>query len=123
MPEQPGSDRAPRPKAIPDPLKFRIIRTLGHSERFLHGQDLEISATPSRPSTYVPALELEPSAARQPRVEAPRASVEWRRRNFAEVEVGFSVAEARREAERCLRCDLEFTAPPDAAAPEHQAKG
>jgi NADH-quinone oxidoreductase subunit F len=42
------------------------------------------------------------------RVETPRASIEWRKRNFAEVEVGLSVQEARCEAGRCLRCDLEF---------------
>jgi hypothetical protein len=37
--------------------------------------------------------------------------VEWRKRNFAEVEVSLSVAEAAGEACRCLRCDLEFTQP------------
>jgi NADPH-dependent glutamate synthase beta subunit-like oxidoreductase len=45
------------------------------------------------------------------RVETPRASVEWRKRNFAEVEVALSVTEARRESHRCLRCDVEFTKP------------
>ena len=43
------------------------------------------------------------------RVETPRASVEWRKRNFAEVEVALSQEETSREAHRCLRCDLEFT--------------
>jgi hypothetical protein len=51
------------------------------------------------------------------RAETPRAPAEWRRRNFAEVEVTFSPEEATREACRCLRCDLEFTQPaqPEAA--------
>ncbi len=44
------------------------------------------------------------------RAETPRAPAEWRTRNFAEVEVALSPGEARREALRCLRCDLEFTA-------------
>jgi len=48
------------------------------------------------------------------RVETPRAPAEWRRRNFAEVEVSLSIDEAYREARRCLRCDLEFTAPKEA---------
>jgi hypothetical protein len=46
-----------------------------------------------------------------PRAETPRVPAEWRKRNFAEVEVSFSAEEARREARRCLRCDLEFTQP------------
>ena len=43
------------------------------------------------------------------RVELPRAPVAWRRRGFAEVEMAFAAEEARREACRCYRCDLEFT--------------
>ncbi len=37
--------------------------------------------------------------------------MEWRKRNFAEVEVTLSPDEASCEAGRCLRCDLEFTQP------------
>jgi len=55
------------------------------------------------------------------RVETPRASVEWRKRNFAEVEVSLSVAEACRESHRCLRCDLEFTKPKPPVAQEEPA--
>jgi hypothetical protein len=43
------------------------------------------------------------------RIETPRADAEWRKRNFAEVEVTLSQTEAKRESHRCLRCDLEFT--------------
>jgi hypothetical protein len=43
------------------------------------------------------------------RAQTPRAPADWRKRNFAEVEVTLSQAEARRESLRCLRCDLEFT--------------
>jgi NADH-quinone oxidoreductase subunit F len=98
-------------------------RSAAMIEAFLRGKQLAIATAPSRPSTFVPALATASSTSRQPRVEAPRASVDWRRRNFAEVEVGFSVAEARCEAERCLRCDLEFTAPSAEAAGKQQAKG
>ena len=45
------------------------------------------------------------------RVETPRADVQWRKRGFAEVEMSLTVDEAKREARRCLRCDLEFTRP------------
>ena len=52
-----------------------------------------------------PAFTVDPAAA------VARAPAEWRKRNFAEVEVSLAPEEATREALRCLRCDLEFTAP------------
>ncbi|HPA80078.1 MAG TPA: NADH-ubiquinone oxidoreductase-F iron-sulfur binding region domain-containing protein [Thermoanaerobaculales bacterium] len=81
-------------------------------ELFLLGEPLEKPATATLPRVYVePPPSLDVEAAPGERVETPRASVAWRRRNFAEVEVTLSPDEARREAGRCLRCDLEFTRP------------
>jgi hypothetical protein len=40
-----------------------------------------------------------------------------RRAGFAEVELCLSEVDAQREARRCLRCDLEFTAPRVVAQP------
>jgi hypothetical protein len=81
-------------------------------ELFLLDRPLEMPASGCVPSVYVePPPALEGEAAGGARVETPRASVAWRRRNFAEVEVTLSPDEARREAGRCLRCDLEFTQP------------
>jgi NADH-quinone oxidoreductase subunit F len=77
--------------------------------RYLRGAELAVPPRSHLPQTHVPPVEVGSDEARRPRVETPRASVEWRRRNFAEVEVGLSVEEATREARRCLRCDLEFT--------------
>jgi hypothetical protein len=59
----------------------------------------------------VAPVELGEGGLAEERVETPRASVAWRKRNFAEVEVTLSPEEARAEAARCLRCDLEFTRP------------
>lgn len=79
-------------------------------------------------ASNIPRVYVEPGEAEADeelelkRVETPRASIEWRKRNFAEVEVALSVDEACRESRRCLRCDLEFTKPkteeaePEAAA-------
>ncbi len=80
-------------------------------ERHLRGQPLEMKLPSCRPSVWVPPLDAdaEPAPLASDRIRTPRASVEWRRRNFAEVEVTLSPDEARREAHRCLRCDLEFT--------------
>jgi hypothetical protein len=81
-------------------------------ELFLRGLPLEVPSPRSVPSIYVePPPAPAGGAAVAVRVETPRASVAWRRRNFAEVEVTLSPDEARREAGRCLRCDLEFTRP------------
>jgi len=43
----------------------------------------------------------------QPRAEMPRLPVPERQHSFIEIEQGFSEEQARQEAKRCLRCDLE----------------
>jgi len=43
----------------------------------------------------------------QPRVKMPRLPVPERKGSFIEIEQGFSEEQARQEAKRCLRCDLE----------------
>ena len=78
-------------------------------ERFLKKEPLIQPITSRLPQVYVePATE--DAASESARAETPRAPAEWRKRNFAEVEVTLSPDEAGREALRCLRCDLEFTA-------------
>jgi NADH-quinone oxidoreductase subunit F len=78
-------------------------------ERFLKKEPLLQPITSRLPRVYIePATE--DAASEGGRVETPRAPAEWRKRNFAEVEVTLSPEEAGREALRCLRCDLEFTA-------------
>jgi NADH-quinone oxidoreductase subunit F len=52
------------------------------------------------------ALDEESSEA-QPRVKIEIEAPEDRIKDFREVEKGFTVEEARFEARRCLRCDLE----------------
>ena len=76
----------------------------------MNGEELQQPIKLNLPQIYIEPTKLqegEEIAAK--RVETPRASVEWRKRNFAEVEVTLSHEEATREAHRCLRCDLEFT--------------
>jgi NADPH-dependent glutamate synthase beta subunit-like oxidoreductase len=77
-------------------------------DHFIQGRELTPPAKSTKPLTYLEQPEIADQAQEAGRVETPRASVEWRKRNFAEVEVGLSVSEARCEAGRCLRCDLEF---------------
>ncbi len=81
-------------------------------DHYIKGEKLDQSAELELPQIYLEPLEIKKEPyLRSGRVETPRASVDWRKRNFAEVEVSLSVAEAVCEAERCLRCDLEFTQP------------
>ena len=77
---------------------------------FLNGEELYLPKELNLPKVYIEPAEFEEGEDISiERVETPRASVEWRKRNFAEVEVTLSQEEASREAHRCLRCDLEFT--------------
>ena len=78
--------------------------------RWLRHESLVQPGQARLPQVFVPPVPA-PEAGVVERAEMPRAPAEWRRRNFAEVEVTFSVEEAGREACRCLRCDLEFTQP------------
>ena len=86
----------------------------------IRGEELVKPARSIEPLPYLDPPEIDESVSRDERVETPRASVDWRKRNFAEVEVGLSMQEARCEAGRCLRCDLEFA---ERASPESGAAG
>ena len=79
-------------------------------DHYLKGEELQQTVKLNLPKIYIEPAEIkEGEDVTAKRVETPRASVEWRKRNFAEVEVALSQEEASREAHRCLRCDLEFT--------------
>ena len=81
-------------------------------DRHVRNEPLIQPAEPILPRVYVePAPVSDQEEEQAERAETPRASVAWRKRNFAEVEVSLSVEEAMRESRRCLRCDLEFTKP------------
>jgi NADH-quinone oxidoreductase subunit F len=77
-------------------------------DRYLSGQPLRVPGQPLLPREYVAPVAANggpPSARMMPR----RAPAPAGRRGFEEVELAFSWEEARREAARCLRCDLAFT--------------
>ena len=81
-------------------------------DRYIRGETLKQKAGPILPQFYVaPSMTGDESMPSVNRVELQRAPAEWRKRNFAEVEVSLSIEEATCEARRCLRCDLEFTQP------------
>jgi NADH-quinone oxidoreductase subunit F len=63
--------------------------------------DRKTGATESRPA------ELDDTWEEKPRTKVKTLPLPERRASFSEIELGFSEEIARREAKRCLRCDLE----------------
>ncbi|MDQ1265120.1 MAG: NADH-quinone oxidoreductase subunit, partial [Bacteroidota bacterium] len=91
-------------QAIADGKKAAIM-----IDRFLNNESLEQPLKPRIPEVYIEPTQIDEGITSDSRVDTLRAPAEWRKRNFAEVEVALSVEEAMNEARRCLRCDLEFT--------------
>ncbi len=78
--------------------------------RYLCGEELIQTPKIELPQFYIKPPEFiddEPSLHR--RVVPPTIPIEARKRSLHEVEMTISVDEAKIEAMRCLRCDLEFT--------------
>ncbi|MFH2035030.1 MAG: FAD-dependent oxidoreductase [Candidatus Zixiibacteriota bacterium] len=83
-------------------------------DHYIRGEEMTLKQEPRLPEKYVAPVEtIQIENLSSERVELQRAPAEWRKRNFAEVEVSLSVDEALCESRRCLRCDLEFTQPKD----------
>jgi microcompartment protein CcmL/EutN len=81
-------------------------------DRYIRKEELIRPEEPRLPRVYVEPVTLkEGEEVSQERVETPRAPAKWRTRNFSEVEVSLSIEEVTCEANRCLRCDLEYTQP------------
>ena len=80
-------------------------------ERFIEGKDLEGAARLVRPSVYVePTGAAGDARASIQRVPVPHLSSGKRKNNQKEVELGYTLDQAVREAGRCLRCELQTSA-------------
>lgn len=80
-------------------------------DRYLAGEELRQPGDGARSGRYVdpaPARQNSVGAGRTERLAVPHVPASERRASFAEVEQVVTEAVARREAGRCLRCDLEF---------------
>lgn len=81
-------------------------------DRYVRGKGLQVFEDMRIPEVYIEAVEMdEESEAEAHRVHPPELPLQKRTKNFAEVELSVSRDGAVAEARRCLRCDLEFTAP------------
>jgi NADH-quinone oxidoreductase subunit F len=80
-------------------------------DRYLQGKELV-----ELPKIKLPEVFIEPAVVSEEeledvvkRTEPAAIPAESRKKSFAEVEMVLSAEQAKREARRCLRCDLEFT--------------
>jgi len=76
--------------------------------RYLRGESQERTYEPTKPVMEVPPVELSEEEMKDlKRPEMPCLQIEERKGNFREVDLGYDVETAIREAKRCLRCDLQ----------------
>ena len=79
--------------------------------RYLCGEEMRPAPMVTLPKVYIEPTEAsEEDPGHYNRVQAPTIPVEDRKRSLAEVDLAISVEQAKQEAARCMRCDLEFTA-------------
>jgi len=77
-------------------------------DKYIRGEKLERKYDVTRPAVHVDAIELsekETQSLKKQKISS--TPVDQRIKDFNEVELGFTEAEAISEAKRCLRCDLE----------------
>lgn len=85
-------------------------------DRYLNKEPLKQPRKPKLPKQYIEPWQLtEEEQNDMNRKHAAKLDSISRRRTFEEVEKSLNEADARREARRCLRCDLEFTLPKEVA--------
>jgi NADH-quinone oxidoreductase subunit F len=93
-------------------------------ERYLTGEEMKQLEKHVMPSIYIPPAPVsEQELLESRRVELPRADAQARRGTFTEVEMRLAEKEAKREARRCLRCDLDFTQPKASSASQLATNG
>lgn len=80
--------------------------------RFIEGKSLRMPQEVVLPDVFVKPLEADDTEeAAANRAKTPMLPLEERKGSFAEVELAISEKDARCEARRCMRCDLDFTQP------------
>ena len=106
-----GGDLVTGPNTVVDAIAAgrKAAKVIDH---YLRGEELV-----EPPKVKLPAVFIEPASLSDEELEdAARAepatlSAKSRKQSSAEVELALSAEQARQEARRCLRCDLEFTRP------------
>jgi hypothetical protein len=79
-------------------------------DRYMREQPLKQPSEARLPRHYVAPMNGHTKRSTR-RVAVPRIDMESRKHHFTEVELTLTEQDAKLEAARCLRCDLEFTEP------------
>ncbi len=102
-----GGDVFTGPKTVVEAISAGKIAAAS-IEKYLQGKRLSRDYKLSRPSLYVEPIELtEEEIQKAKRAKMPKLSLNARKKNFKEVELGLNEEKAVKEARRCLRCELE----------------
>ena len=83
-------------------------------DRYIRSIKLRQPAVVCLPEVYIEPIEADLDSGPAPKVHPKTASNKSRIKSFEEVEKTYTEKEARQEAGRCLRCDLEFIKPDEA---------
>jgi NADH-quinone oxidoreductase subunit F len=78
---------------------------------YVSGKLLKVLPKVKLPNFYIEPVQTTEEDETADRVEPPLLPATKRKGSFEEVELTVQEADARREARRCLRCDLSFTEP------------
>jgi NADH-quinone oxidoreductase subunit F len=106
-------------EAIADGKKAAVL-----IDRYLNRKPLEITPEVRLPKVYIePIQECDGQTALLERVEGKTISMQSRKGSLAEVELTLTERQAKGEALRCMRCDLEFTAGRKQQTKKSQRKG
>jgi indolepyruvate ferredoxin oxidoreductase alpha subunit len=101
-----GGDAVTGPASVIDALAAGRKAAIS-IDRYLGGEPLNVGREGE--GTQVSKLIVDTyGIGQEPRLSMPTLSVEQRRENFREVELGFSQEEAIKEAERCLSCECNL---------------
>ncbi|MFA6566871.1 MAG: NADH-ubiquinone oxidoreductase-F iron-sulfur binding region domain-containing protein [Victivallales bacterium] len=104
-----GGDLVTGPYTVVDALASgkKAAKAIDH---YLRGEELAEERKVTLPEVYIePAAAGDEDIETAERIEPAILPAESRKKNFAEVEMALSADQAKKEARRCLRCDLEFT--------------
>lgn len=101
-----GGDVRTNPNTVIDAMQAGKVAA-DMIEKYIGGDKVARDYELTRPSVYVPAVELtEEERANTTRVHMPTLPPAERANNFKEVELGLTDEQAVTEAKRCLRCEL-----------------
>jgi NADH-quinone oxidoreductase subunit F len=103
-----GGDVVTGPNTVVDAIAAGKKATI-MIDRFIHGQDLNQPVPRKFPKDYIPPVVTEDKDLEANRIKLPVIPVNQRVKSLEEVELTLCEEDAKREAMRCLRCDLDFT--------------